>query len=62
MTEHHWNNFVLGLGFFIGGLVSLLTDGFSWTFSWFTIMGFAGIVIGGMPIWRKIFGFKEEDE
>lgn len=61
MTEQGWNNFLVGFAFFIGGLISLLTDGFSWTFSWFTILGLAGIIIGGMPIWKKIFGPKKED-
>lgn len=61
MTEQGWNNFLVGFAFFIGGLISLLTDGFSWTFSWFTILGLAGIIIGGMPIWKKIFRPKKED-
>lgn len=62
MIASNWFLFIVGVSFASGGLVGVLIDGFSLGFTVSAIVGFALIVVGGMPIWKKMFGFQKEDE
>lgn len=62
MIASNWFLLIVGISFASGGLVGALIDGFSLGFTASAIAGFALIVVGGMPIWKKMFGSQKDDE
>lgn len=54
MAKIKWNLFILSLGFLVGGVVTLIRSQFSFTVGFLVILGLAGVIITGQPLWIEL--------